>query len=541
MTSRKTLLLSLALSLAAPVIAAADDEAVVELLLQQSRHRSEEVRIQALDALGGRAIESSSELRAQIIERLSEGLEDRAWKVRRAASQAFGKLGPLAIKVYVPLLERSLCDGDGDVRAAARAALARLGSPLPSQLKEIKPLLSDSRWTLRRAAAQAIGGMGAKGRGALAELIEAAGDPDSDVRQAVAAALREIEALAGDFPVLVRALKSRRPGARIVAIQRLQACARKTVIVRESPRELPHFLAAMEDSEWRVRREACRAIASLGERGVSAFLPLFDRSFDLDSDVRQAARSALAAVGAPRAAAIPGLIKRAADARWSVRRKAIRALGLLVNDNRAALPAILKANGDSDNDVRTAAVAALARVELGPADTAVLCSAAAEGSTHGRCVALRALGQVGAKTTEAALLREQISVLASALEDSAWRVRQAACQSLDRLDGRARSLYIKLLQRLSDSDVDVRRAAAGALNGLAPTRDHVSELLTMLKDPRWKQRRLAALHLARLERREPGAERALEQVAARDRDNDVRRAAKQALASLRSKPDMRWF
>ena len=107
--------------------------------------------------------------------------------VRRAAARSLGQLG----KAAFPALKKAkaLQDPDADVRRMVIEALSWMG---PDAVPALIAALKDASPAVRRAAARALGNLGAEAQAARSALETAASDPQEDVRTAAAKALQRI-------------------------------------------------------------------------------------------------------------------------------------------------------------------------------------------------------------------------------------------------------------------------------------------------------------------------------------------------------------
>jgi HEAT repeat protein len=242
---------------------------------------------------------------------------------------------------------------------------------------------------------------------------------------------------------------------------------------------LKPLLAALKDSEAVVRAAAAAALAQMGQRQAVPELLILLR--DRVRNVRVAALSALGHLGDPQA--IDLMAELTNDREWEVRAVLAEALGRL--GHRQALPAVQQLLRDGDPEVRQNA-----------AD---------------------ALGKLGDDTA--------IESLVMAMVDEHTGVRQAAARAITMVDPywerseRVMALLPQLLEAVQRGDPGVQFAASGLVRRL--TGRTASELQT------------ANLHM-------PGQGSRGDRVAdllvllLRDRDEEVRLGAAEALGRLRS-------
>src|SRR5262245_52821179 len=140
----------------------------------------------------------------QDVEALVKGLEHPNAGIRAMSGRKLAEKGPSAVAA-VPALSKALADQDLNVRFEAADALRAIGpgaaAAVPALVKALAtfpggtPELSgpvryyaDARW----AAADALGAIGTGARGAVPALTKTLSDPDPNVRNAAASALKRI-------------------------------------------------------------------------------------------------------------------------------------------------------------------------------------------------------------------------------------------------------------------------------------------------------------------------------------------------------------
>ena len=159
-------------------------------LLEMLRHGTSASAYFVAVALG-RISADADAVAPALIEALHAHPGDAGWAdVRRAAARSLGELG----KAAFPALRKAkaLQDPNAEVRRLVIETVSWMG---PAGVSPLKAALEDAEPDVRRAAARALGNLGAEARAARAALVTAASDPKSeDVRTAADKALRLIPA-----------------------------------------------------------------------------------------------------------------------------------------------------------------------------------------------------------------------------------------------------------------------------------------------------------------------------------------------------------
>ncbi|MCA2813829.1 MAG: HEAT repeat domain-containing protein [Microcystis sp. M090S1] len=238
----------------------------------------------------------------QVVNELSQALEDSDWGVRRNAASVLGKIGT---ETAIAELLKALEDSNSDVRRRAALALGKIGSE--TAIMGLLKALEDSDEYVRRNAAFALGKIGTET--AIAGLLKALKDSDESVRGNAAFALAKI----GSETAIAELLKALEHSDN--ALEALTEIETETAIAG--------LLKALEHSDEGVRGNAAFALGKIGsETAIAGLLKALEHS---DEDVRWYAAFALGKIGSE--TAIPGLLKALEDSDEFVRRKAAEALG----------------------------------------------------------------------------------------------------------------------------------------------------------------------------------------------------------------------
>ena len=213
------------------------------------------------------------------------GDKDSDMRVREAAAEALGKIGP----EEVPALIKALGDENSYVRSAAAGALGKTG---PEAVPALIKALGDENSYVRSAAAEALGKIGPE---AVPALIRALGDEDSSVRWRAAYTLGEIG-----------------PEAKEAVLA---------------------LIRALGDEDSSVRWRAARALGKIGPEAKEAVPALIEALGDKDEQVREAAAEALGKIGSEAKEAVPALIKALGDKYKYVRTEVARALMVITGQD----------------------------------------------------------------------------------------------------------------------------------------------------------------------------------------------------------------
>jgi HEAT repeat protein len=355
-------------------------------------------------------------------------------------------------------------------------------------------------------------------------LVKALKDEDARVRLEAAENLGLIGPPAADaVPVLLKLAKQDAdPLVRVVAA-RAVAC-----IDPKNETAVPILVEALKDKAGKVRKSAAQSLGDLGPGARSAVAALIETAKDLDPTVSWAVIDALGQIGPDAETAVPTLVEALKDA--GTCGAAVEALGQLGPKARTAIPALEAVLKEDSAPLRWTAAASLVRIGGAGAKPGV-----AFLLKPGRVPGRSRYDATNILTTPAA--REALPALLDAVRDPA--VRDAAAEIAGNV-----SLYVKkdlipdgVRKLLHDEDAGVRCVAAWFLycSGRALELKDVTAVLqkTLKSSDPWA-RRQAARCLGSLG---PNAGDAVEALSAvlEDKDEDVRKAAADALKSIQQK------
>jgi HEAT repeat protein len=343
-----------------------------------------------------------------------------------------------------------------------------LGRPMNDWVND----LSDAKPELRRAAAFALGKIGAQAdsQKIIDALTHSLSDRDRDVRDYSASGLGDVLTAHSDQaatywakagPALQKALKDADPHVRRSAAYGLGAFGPTAAPARDD------LIQALSDESAIVRQNAAYAVGKLGkEAGEEGVAQLRGLLKDGEPLVRRDALHALGEVGNPTAhSAVSAMLKTAGlETDAVVRKAAVEALSHLVGpDDRADAPSLYPLLTDKDPETRLAAAFVLGAIGGREALEALpaLREALRSDDSHIQEEAAVALGGLGKDG-------------APAVEDLGWAlteakepdVRQRAALALARIGPPSQKVLPQILQALQPGDgasSAVRLAAAEAL------------------------------------------------------------------------------
>ena len=226
----------------------------------------------------------------------------------------------------VPVLNRAAETGDASVRIEAIRALAQIQPPAPETIATLSKAMRDTDPAIQRAAAAALGDVGA-----VSVLAQALKDPDKNVRRNAVRPLRR---------VVIRDRGSSDPAATRAVVTALAD--------------------GLKDPDGGIRRAAASSLGAIGPEAVDAIPALAATTMDPDPSVRNATIEALGRIGSP--AAVPVLVQALKNPRTGG--LAIRALGNMGPAARGAIPALREfesQNGPSHSGEVEAAIKAIDR------------------------------------------------------------------------------------------------------------------------------------------------------------------------------------
>jgi len=360
-------------------------------------------------------------------------------------------------KEGVPALIESLHDPDVTVRAAAGAALGRLGPDARAAVPALRDGLEKDPVWIATVLCQI-------GAGAAQDLGKALADPDVSIRRNAALALNKMgPPLANEaMAALGKAILDDDQQVRQHALHALS---------RIGEPALPTMQAALADGKAHSKEEVIDELGYFGEKAevaIPALLPSLS-----DEKLRQAVIHTLGKIGQPAESALPALGEALKDKDPEVRRAAIVAMGPIGKKSIPLLQQALK-----DKDLRLEAAAALGLIgKAAAAAVPDLCLLLQDPEPEARRKAAAALGSIGSER------QEVIPALMQALTDK--EAGEPAMYALARMN-KAMPVLIAALRDEKTAD----RAAATLGHMGKPA---VRELLQLLKDEKLRGRAIVVL------------------------------------------------
>jgi hypothetical protein len=239
---------------------------------------------------------------------------------------------------------------EGDARDVLREALGDRAEDEAA----VRAALRDPSAAVRKAAADALGAMGARARASGESLFAALDDGREAVRHAAAQALARIGTAADDRARLVGSLPNSDPYVAAFAAWSLGNLG------AEAQDAVPELVRALGRDE--TNAVVAGALARIGPAASSAVPELAKALESEDADRRWRAARTLGRIGPAASSAVPALTRALGDPHATVRQHAARALGRIGAEARSAAATLQRATGDPDEQVRREARQALERL-----------------------------------------------------------------------------------------------------------------------------------------------------------------------------------
>ncbi len=488
-------------------------------------HADEGVRVTAAENL-----RSFSGIPPEAVDDLAQAAGDEKLRVRLAAAEALGTLGPKAAPAVPALLKALAAYSPTDkldldeFAFAVLNAVAAVGEPaVPAVTKS----LTDPNPVMRFLGAYMLGEIGPPAKAAAAALEKLLAD---EIGLIVAEAARALVAVTGSTEkvagLIEGALKSDDPenrGAAVVCVGRMGPAGKPfadtaltllddpnaqvrasaldyvaTLDAATAKPAVPKVAALLADEDADTRVQAANVLLALGRAAAPAAAALAKAvAADTDERVRLIALDAVAALGPEGKAAVPELVKVIADgsAPSGVRRRALVIAPALAPADAALATAVTAALGDKSKEVRGAACLALPKLTEPPAAAIRVLGdlVATEKDYSGRTLAVRGAAALGPK---AASLTDVLTKAATSdvRGYAHWAKIALAC-----VEGNPAAVATMIRDSLASKWPTERNAALTALGGLVtPTAADATTVIAASKDRSAATRHAAAVVLGRI-------------------------------------------
>jgi len=387
----------------------------VDTLISTLHHKDSALRAEAAEALGQLGYERS-------VDALVSAMRDEQLRVKSSAAKALSQIGS---EGAIRALMSAVSDKHYEVRWMAAKTLGQVGSD--AAVETLFSALKDEHCAVRWGAAEALGNVGSAN--AAEALISALYDGNRDVRSQAAAALGQLNSM----------------------------------------RAVDSLILALGDEHYNVRRSVIKALGQLdSEKAIEAL-----RSALLDEDhyVRLKAAETLRQFDSE--SAVDALISLFHEGNRNVRSEVIKVLGQFRTER--STEALISALHDQDHNIRFEAIEGLGKVNSDMAVEALI-SFWQENPlnsllSYGHLSLIKLLKQVRAERV--------VETLIETLNDKSSYSRSQAAIALGH--GGTRRAIEALTLALKDEDSDVRWNVAEALGQLG-SENAVEALISGLND-----------------------------------------------------------
>jgi HEAT repeat protein len=381
---------------------------------------------------------------------LIAALQDNDEQIRKVATEALGRFGPMA-KPAIPAL----------VEVFAVDALRGIG---PDALPALVALLKDPDVHKRQEVIRVLCDMNPEDSKTVTALVPALlaalRDPDAQVRRETASRIGfSLLAPETTVPALLGTLKDDNPDVRRAAAEALVKMGAR------AGKFVPALVEALRSADEEVRSAAAQVLGQIGpeaEAAVPELLVLLKKGKDRE---RMEAAQALASIGPPARAALPTLVEMLKQK--DTRLLAADALGVFGPEAEAAVPALKEVLHDQDQETSGYAVLALARI--GPAGVPALAEALKADNPWVRARAADAMRWIGSAALPALpalieVLKEKGRPDDKDNKDLRWSVLKA----IGHCGPAAKEAVPVLTTLLKDEDHEIRYEAAVVLGKIGP-------------------------------------------------------------------------
>lgn len=482
-----------------------------EALIRSVTDPDTDVRREALGLLS-RVVRRGDD---DIAEPLRPCLSDADTEVRVLAAQVLGQLKSSAAPA-VPELIVAMRDPEESVRAAATATVDGMQHEEPEMLGALLAALDDPSEEVRRHAAHGLHEWGHLYPEHTAAVFARVNDPDPDIARG---ATRLIGKATEPTPELTAYLRDALAGSGDVE---LRVSAATGLAKLNTTDALPAVFALLDETE---REELIEPLVSFGTPAMPGLCERMLARPELRAAILRALywdRSE-----ADKTAVIPAALVALGDGDSNVRSEAVNVIAKMGPAASVTLPQVRAALADPDQFVRSAAVSAVAALSPSPADVlADIVGILSDEESYPRKNAIQAIAALELDATT------KLPHVLTALTDTSSDVLQEAAQAAGALGSVASDAVPLLLPLLAHEERWVRMYAADALGEIGGSAEAVASLRAALADSEEWVRQRAASALGKLGALAEEAIPDLTTLAAEDPEDDVRRAAVEALAAL---------
>lgn len=478
----------------------------VPALIENLGHGDEALRVEVIESLGA--------IGADAVGPLSKSLGWPDARLRSGSARSLGAIGVAAAAAGPILIERAKSDTESSVRAAALAALPKLGLAQEQIVPALVAALRDDREELRSAAINGLLLMRQPEKAAVPAVAALLADKNPAVVERAVYVLGRFGAASKAFvPSLVSAAARTQPVSAVYADALIQIGGPGVPELLKQVGKLPlaslnrdHWVAkllkligvaavpelvkALESPAASIRFAALGALSELGGQARDARGVIVKLTTDSEPMIRGAAVSALVSldsdpehtreqINAAMRDPIPLVRLHAATAVGSLGpagRGLAGSLGRLIDDPDASVrAAAIKAVGATGTDDPQLAAKVVARLDDPALRSAVLETLGKLGAASaGAAPKLVAIYPKAAKAERLAILGalgsapspESVAVIAGALKDADPAIRTAAVRARGSSQAVGDALLADLTGALSDPQLPVRRAAVEVLGQL---------------------------------------------------------------------------
>lgn len=353
----------------------------------------------------------------------------------------------------------------GDATAAAAALVRALDDPdvwvgfmAANALQQLGDRAGDARLKVLEFSKRNPRFVGHFDRGVGVDNLQAAlVSDDPEIRRIAADALAGMGAKAGEAaPALLRSLDDTSPAVRTAALDALSAAGL-------SMDSAPKIRGAFAASEPSVRAAAARAMGRLPSSTDDVIGDLLRGLTDPAVDVRRESAIALGRLAARPDLCVKALVTSLDDADALVRASAATSLGAFGAAAADASPDLRRLLAHPDPWVRLGAATSLARIEpQAPETFDALAKLAIDANVDVRWRTVIALGTIARP--------EGVATLIDRLDDRDRRIRKAAAEALGRLGPIAADAVSALAAMEKARDAELAAAARAALERIRATR-----------------------------------------------------------------------